>query len=163
MRFLVKNGRFTPVSEQNHPIFDDLLPYLSSFFRFSVLRRPTTASFCEFLLIVGVRNAVFIVFRSLSVDETQFFPFFDDSAHGIRSFFRFLMKPWTVLAPDAHFYKKRWQVLLPDAHFYKKRWQVLLPDAHFCKKRWQVLLPDAYFYKKRWQVSAPDAPHSMSA
>ena len=56
--------RFTPVSEQNHPIFDDLLPYLGGFFRFSVHRRPTTASFCEFLLVVGVRNAVFAVFCS---------------------------------------------------------------------------------------------------
>ena len=56
--------RFTPVSEQNRPISDDLPPYLGGFFRFSVHRRPTTASFCEFLLIVGVRNAIFHVFYS---------------------------------------------------------------------------------------------------
>ena len=33
-RFLDKNGRFTPVSEQNHPIFDDLLPYLNRITQF---------------------------------------------------------------------------------------------------------------------------------
>ena len=41
------------------------------------------------------RNAVFTVFRSSSVDESRFFPFSDDSVHGICSFQRFLMIPST--------------------------------------------------------------------
>ena len=36
-RFLDKNGRFTPVSEQNHPISDNLPPYLSRIARFLMI------------------------------------------------------------------------------------------------------------------------------
>ena len=72
---------------------------------FSIFRPWPKCSFCCFLSFGRGRNAVFVVFYLSAVGEALFLlffifrpwakrgfsPFFDDSAHGIRSFSRFLM------------------------------------------------------------------------
>ena len=101
--------------------------------------RVGKAGFFRFLMILSTEFAVFSDFWWFRPRNPQFFPFSDDSVHGICSFQRFLMIPSTESVVFSVFWWKRWQVLAPDGHFCKKRWQVLLPNAPHSMNAWGML------------------------
>ena len=102
--------------------------------------------FSSFLIFSLGRNAVFAIFRSSSVDETQNslfsarYPWMKRSFYcfslvirGWKSVFSvFWWKPWAVLPPEAYFCKKRWQVLLPDGPHSMSAWGMLPSSTSIC-------------------------------